>query len=145
MAATTEHPFSLTPAQADNKVINYTSSNGKKLFNSATSKVNIEFDGNSANLKIFLESLCYCTPTSNWLQIMSIPDHTGTCQLSSMNMDKLLYWMSVWMFPSTREETVATYKTATSFTHAFVIHHQKGISKSWCLCRAVFARSKQRT
>jgi hypothetical protein len=41
MAAATEHPFSLTPAQADNKVINYTSSEGKKLFISATAKLNI--------------------------------------------------------------------------------------------------------
>ena len=73
-----EQPVSLTPAQADNKVINYTSSKGKKLFNSATAKLNIEFDGNPMNLKIFLESLCHCACTSNWLLIMSIPDHTGT-------------------------------------------------------------------
>jgi uncharacterized protein YjdB len=79
MAATTEHSFSLTPAQADNKVINYTSSEGKKLFILATAKLNIEFDGNPANLKIFLESLCHCAHTSNWLQIMPIPDQTGTC------------------------------------------------------------------
>ena len=32
------------------------------------------------NLKIFLESLHHCARNSNWLQIMSIPDHTGTCQ-----------------------------------------------------------------
>ena len=78
MATATEHPFSLTPAQADNEVIIYTSSKGKKLFNSATAKLNIEFNGNPANLKIFLESLHHCTRTSNWLKIMSIPDHTGT-------------------------------------------------------------------
>ena len=78
MVATTEHPFSLTPAQADNEVIIYTSSEGKKLFISATVKLNIEFDGNPANLKIFLESLRHRARTSNWLKIMSIPDHTGT-------------------------------------------------------------------
>ena len=78
MAAATEHPFSLTPAQADNEVIIYTSSEGKKLFISATAKLNIEFDGDPANLKIFLESLRHRARTSNWLQIMSIPDHTGT-------------------------------------------------------------------
>jgi hypothetical protein len=80
MAAATECPFSLTLAQADNKVIIYTSSEGKKLFILATAKLNIEFDGNPANLKIFLESLCHRARTSNWLQIMSIPDHTGTRQ-----------------------------------------------------------------
>ena len=46
------------------------------LFRSA--KLNIEFDGDPANLKIFLESLRHRARTSNWLQIMSIPDHTGT-------------------------------------------------------------------
>ena len=80
MTATSALPFSLTPAQADNKVINYTSSEGKKLFISATTKLNIEFDGDPANLKIFLESLRHHARTSNWLQIMSIPDQKGTCQ-----------------------------------------------------------------
>jgi hypothetical protein len=80
MAAATEHPFSLTPAQADNELINYTSSKGKKLFISATAKLNIDFDGNPANLKILLESLHHCMHTSKWLQIMSILVHTGACQ-----------------------------------------------------------------
>ena len=80
MAAATERPFSLTPAQADNKVINYTSSEGKKLLILDTAKLIIELDGDPANLKIFLESLHHHAHTSNWLQIMSIPDHTGTRQ-----------------------------------------------------------------
>ena len=78
MTAASALPFSLTPAQADNEVINYTSSEGKKLFISATTKLNIEFDGDPANLKIFLESLRHRACTSNWLQIMSIPDQKGT-------------------------------------------------------------------
>ena len=78
MMAAAALPFSLTPAQADNEVINYTSSEGKKLFISATTKLNIKFDGNPANLKIFLESLRHCVCTSNWFQIMSIPDQKGT-------------------------------------------------------------------
>ena len=77
MATASVQPFSLTPAQADNEVINYTTSEGKKLFISATAKLNIEFDGNPANLKIFLESLRHRARSSNWLQIMSIPDSHG--------------------------------------------------------------------
>ena len=50
------------------------------MFISATTKLNIGFDGDPANLKIFLESLCHHTSTSNWMQIMSIPDQKGTCQ-----------------------------------------------------------------
>ena len=77
MTTASVQPFSLTPAQADNEVINYTTSEGKKLFISATTKLNIEFDGNPANLKIFLESLRHRARSSNWLQIMSIPDSQG--------------------------------------------------------------------
>jgi hypothetical protein len=79
MSAASALPFSLTPAQANNKVINYPSSKGKKLFVSATTRFNIDFDGNPVNLKILLESLCHCSYSSNWLQIMSILDQKGTC------------------------------------------------------------------
>ena len=78
MSAASALPFSLTPAHADKKVINYASSKGKNLFISATTRFNIDFDGNPVNLNILLESLCHCTCSSNWLQIMSILVQKGT-------------------------------------------------------------------
>ena len=69
--------FALTPAQADNLVIDYTSSEGKKLYTLATTKLNIAFDGSPSTLKIFMESLRQHAHSSNWAQIMTIPDSQG--------------------------------------------------------------------
>ena len=49
--------FALTPAKADNEIIDYTSSKGKKLYALATMKLSIPFDGDPANLETFLESV----------------------------------------------------------------------------------------
>ena len=67
----------LTPAQVDNKIIDYTSSEGKKLYALATMKLSIPFDGNPANLEMFLESIQQQAHSSNWAQIMTIPDKNG--------------------------------------------------------------------
>ena len=69
--------FALTPSQANNCIIDYTSSEGKKLYALATSKLNFTFDGNPSNLKVFLESLRQHAHSSNWAQIMTIPDQRG--------------------------------------------------------------------
>ena len=77
MAAVPITVFALTPAQADNLIIDYISSEGKKLYALAMAKLNIAYDGNSSYLKTFLESLCQHAHSSNWAQIMSVPDHHG--------------------------------------------------------------------
>ena len=41
-------------------------------------KLNIEFNGNPTNLKVFLESLCYHACTSSWMQFITIPEQNGT-------------------------------------------------------------------
>ena len=69
--------FALTPAQADNEIIDYTSSEGKKLYALATMKLSIPFDGDPANLETFLESIQQQAHSSNWAQIMTIPDKNG--------------------------------------------------------------------
>ena len=118
MVAAAALPFSLTPAQADNKVINYTSSKGKKLFISATTKLNIGFDGDPANLKIFLESLCHHTSTSNWMQIMSIPDQKGTCQSIIDEYGQITMLDVHIAITSITEGTVAMLKTVINCTCA---------------------------
>ena len=80
MSAIPPNTFALTPAQADNKVINYTSSEGKKMYTLATRKLNIPFDGNPINWEAFLESIKEQADSSNWEQIMMIPDNQGTLQ-----------------------------------------------------------------
>ena len=80
MAAIQPTIFARTPAQADNEIIDYSSAEGKKLYALATMKLNIPFDGNPSNLEAFLESIQEQAYSSNWAQIMSIPDKYGILQ-----------------------------------------------------------------
>ena len=50
--------FALTPAQANpNTFIDYTTSTGIKLFQSATETLSIKFDGNADTVDLFCEQL----------------------------------------------------------------------------------------
>ena len=72
--------FALMPAQADNKIIDYTLAEGKKLYMLATMKLNIPFDSNPTNLEAFLDSIQEQADSSNWEQIMMTPDNQGILQ-----------------------------------------------------------------
>ena len=54
MAAVPITVFALTPAQADNLIIKYTFSEGKKLDALGAAKLNILYDGNLSNQNTFL-------------------------------------------------------------------------------------------
>ena len=87
-------------------------------FQNLSSKKSIVFDGDPANLKIFLESFCHRTHTCNWLQIMSIPDHTGTCQSIINEYGQIMMLDVSTDIAKYQGRNCRVCKTAISFTHA---------------------------
>ena len=76
-------PFDITPRQANVTVpINYTSTIGIRLFNSAILKLLEIFDGKSKSINIFNEKLAERERKSGWMEaganIIMMPDYTGT-------------------------------------------------------------------
>jgi hypothetical protein len=70
--------FALTPARVSSSIIDYSSSEGMKLYNKSTAALSIIFDGDSINLKTWLEKLWEHSTEFNWDTIVTIPDNDGT-------------------------------------------------------------------
>ena len=75
-------PFALTPAQANaGDIIDYITSAGLKLYNSATAPLPLLFDCKSKNVAIFCEKVVDRAHESGWAtgsgDIINIPDANG--------------------------------------------------------------------
>ena len=73
--------FALHPACATDTVINYVTSEGMKLYNAAVAKMPYcEFDGNPANMGLFLQVLRQRVDAFGWDDLITIPDATNVNQ-----------------------------------------------------------------
>lgn len=81
-AAAAAGAFALTPAQvAPDNIIDYSTSEGKKLWNSATAALDDKFDADAKNINIFTEQVMKRATNAGWTtgngNIISIPDVNG--------------------------------------------------------------------
>jgi hypothetical protein len=65
--------FALTPALANQEILDYNTPTGTKLFKSATEKLAIEFDCDSENLPLFLAQLRDRAAVYDWLALLLVP------------------------------------------------------------------------
>jgi hypothetical protein len=75
--------FSLSPAKQTNNVIDYSTSDGMKLFAKATKPQKTEYDGSSDGLRLFLGNFRDHANTSNWNANITVATATGTQDLPS--------------------------------------------------------------
>jgi hypothetical protein len=59
-------PLSLSPAQISNNVINYSTSDGMKLYTKATKPQKSKYDGLLEGFHLLLETFCNHVTESNW-------------------------------------------------------------------------------
>ena len=73
-------PFALAPALVNNAIIDYSTSEGAKLYRAAITKLSSEaqFGCDPANLKVFLALLKARMQTSGWTTILEIPEDAAT-------------------------------------------------------------------
>ena len=75
--------FSLSPATTTNDIIDYSTSDGMKLFAKATKPQKTEYDGSSDGLRLFLGNFRDHANTSNWNANIQVTTVTGTRDLPS--------------------------------------------------------------
>jgi hypothetical protein len=75
--------FSLSPATTTNNIIDYSTSDGMKLFTKATKPQKTEFDGSADGLRLFLGNFRDHANTSNWTANITVTTATGTRDLPS--------------------------------------------------------------
>jgi hypothetical protein len=67
-------PFTLSPALVTNKVIDYSTSVGQKLYNAApVESLQDPYDGGKDGLHIFLEQLKTIGECMGWMTILDVP------------------------------------------------------------------------
>ena len=72
--AQAQAPFALAPGLVDNNPIDYSTSEGAKLFKAATAALKDEFDCSTSNLKTFLSSIGDRSGQHGWDDILEIPE-----------------------------------------------------------------------
>jgi hypothetical protein len=75
--------FSLSPATTTNTIIDYSTSDGMKLFAKATKPQKTEYDGSAEGLRLFLGNFRDHANTSNWNANITVATATGTRDLPS--------------------------------------------------------------
>jgi hypothetical protein len=66
-------PFALAPALVDNNVIDYSQATGQKLYKSAIEALQDPYDGQEADLKVFLKQLETRAQMLGWTFILDVP------------------------------------------------------------------------
>jgi hypothetical protein len=66
-------PFALSPALVTNKVIDYSTSVGQKLYNAAVESLQDPYEGGKDGLHIFLEQLKTIGECMGWMTILDVP------------------------------------------------------------------------
>jgi len=66
--------FALTPALANPDPVDYNTSEGMKLYKSATEKLHHTFDGETGSLRLFLQALQQRVDAFGWESILTVPD-----------------------------------------------------------------------
>jgi len=66
--------FALTPALANPDPVDYNTSEGMKLYKSATEKLHHTFDGETGSLRLFLQALQQRADAFGWESILTVPD-----------------------------------------------------------------------
>ena len=69
--------FSLSPAQTSNDVIDYSTSDGMKLYTKATKPQKNEYDGSSEGLRLILETFKDHAAESNWTLNVTVTTDGG--------------------------------------------------------------------
>ena len=74
-SVTASIPFALAPALVNNTIINYSTSEGSKLYKAAFTKLSSEaqYGCDPTNLKVFLALLKARAQTTGWTAILKIP------------------------------------------------------------------------
>jgi hypothetical protein len=75
--------FSLSPAQTSNDIIDYSTSDGMKLYTKATKPQKNEYDGSSEGLRLVLETFRDHAFESNWVANLTIPTSNGDRNLAA--------------------------------------------------------------
>jgi len=66
--------FALSPAQATLGIIDFTTSDGKKIFAAATKPLETKYDGSTENLAIFIKDVQHHVEREGWNQLVTISD-----------------------------------------------------------------------
>ena len=75
--------FLLSPATTTNSIIDYSTSDGMKLFAKATKPQKTEYDGSADGLRLFLGNFRHHANMSNWNANITVTTATGTRDLPS--------------------------------------------------------------
>ena len=70
--------FSLTPATLTNNQLDYSTAKDIKIYKAATDPMSTKFDCDPMNTQVFMATLTLHADTSNWSNIMTVPDSDGT-------------------------------------------------------------------
>ena len=69
--------FALTPALANPDPVDYATSEGMKLYKSATERLTHSFDGETGSLHLFLQALQQRADSFEWASVLMVPDVNG--------------------------------------------------------------------
>ena len=82
MSTTSTTPtFALHPAMVTNTVIDYSTSEGIKIYKTNTAVLAVQFDLSTSKLCLFLETLCNCATTARWNMILTFTIGTDNFNL----------------------------------------------------------------
>jgi hypothetical protein len=73
MAAAAQVPFALAPALLDNNIIDYSTAAGVKLYGKATEPLKDLYDGNEADLGLFLQQVKTRAEVFGWNHVLAVP------------------------------------------------------------------------
>ena len=73
-------PFALTPAEVDDEVLDYRTTEGKKLYKAATTPLATKFDGDSEKISLFLRDVAQHAEENNWDPILQIPNDANVAR-----------------------------------------------------------------
>ena len=69
--------FALTPALANPDPVDYATSEGMKLYKSATERLTHTFDSETGSLRLFLQALQLRADSFGWASVLMVPDING--------------------------------------------------------------------
>ena len=70
-------PFALAPALIDNNVINYSMAAGVKLYGKVTEPLKDLYDGNEADLGLFLQQVKTRAEVFGWNHVLAVPPYVA--------------------------------------------------------------------
>ena len=74
--------FALTPAQANQNILDLSSAAGQKLYKAAIAPLTTLFDGTAATICMFLSDVAARAESFHWHNILNVPDAMGVpCSL----------------------------------------------------------------